>query len=135
MKDKSGAVLCAVMIIALYSAFHIAGIGCPIKFLSGVSCAGCGMTRAISSALRGSFADAFAYHPLFMLPPVYIILLMLKNKLPPNLFSGITRAFAAAMAAVYIFRLFDTSDSIVVFEPLQGVIFKLFFIKKGVLLW
>ena len=32
---------------------YVTGIGCPIKFWTGVSCPGCGMTRAWLAALSG----------------------------------------------------------------------------------
>ncbi len=48
------------------------GIGCPIKFATGVSCPGCGMTRAWLEALQLHFDRAFAYHPLFWLVPLVI---------------------------------------------------------------
>ena len=44
--------------------------GCPIRLVTGVSCAGCGMTRAWLSVLRLDLRQAFYYHPLFLLPPV-----------------------------------------------------------------
>ena len=43
---------------------------CPFRYFFGVACPGCGMTRALLAVLRGDFAAAFGYHPLwpFLLP-------------------------------------------------------------------
>lgn len=43
---------------------------CPILFLTGIHCPGCGLTRAWLAALQGAFARAFVYHPMFWAVPV-----------------------------------------------------------------
>ena len=55
----------AVFYLILESVF---GITCPILFLTGISCAGCGMSRAWFCVLRMDFTGAFRYHPLFPFP-------------------------------------------------------------------
>jgi len=40
---------------------------CPFQRLFGMDCPGCGMTRALLSALCLDFEVAFTYHPLFWL--------------------------------------------------------------------
>ena len=37
---------------------------CPVYFLTGHSCPGCGMGRAVIAAMRGDFAASWSYHPL-----------------------------------------------------------------------
>ena len=77
MKKQDLAALAAVA--ALYAALHFAGFGCPIKAVTGVSCAGCGMTRAWLAALAGDWAEAFFYHPLFwMVPPAVLVFFLRK---------------------------------------------------------
>ena len=76
----------AVFYLILESVF---GITCPILFLTGISCAGCGMSRAWFCVLRMDFTGAFRF------------------------------------GAVYILRMLDTADSIVVFQPEKGAIFSL----------
>ena len=56
----------AVFYLILESVF---GITCPILFLTGISCAGCGMSRAWIALLHFNIHEAFMYHPLFFLPP------------------------------------------------------------------
>ena len=56
-------------------------IPCPIKYVTGISCAGCGMSRAILSALKLDFSSAFAYHPLWVvvIPAVIALVLLGAN--------------------------------------------------------
>ena len=62
--------IAALAVIAVfYMVLQGLGISCPIKFVTGISCAGCGMTRAWKVLLfHGDFRQAFYYHPLFLLP-------------------------------------------------------------------
>ncbi len=60
----------------------IAGGGlCIFRRATGFPCPGCGMTRAVLAALHGDFSAAFAYHPLWILLPVFTYLL-LRNVFP-----------------------------------------------------
>ena len=58
---------------------HILGIGCPVKALTGVSCPGCGMTRAWLSLLALRLPEALSYHPLFWMPPVAFAVTLLDD--------------------------------------------------------
>ena len=53
--------LAALLIAVIYAVMFFCGITCPIRYVFGVSCPGCGMTRACMSALCLDFGDAFAY--------------------------------------------------------------------------
>jgi len=46
---------------------------CPIAWLTGVACPGCGMTRAAAALLRGDVALALDYHPLIPLIAALVI--------------------------------------------------------------
>ena len=56
-------------VVVLYVILESFGVTCPIKYITGISCAGCGMSRAWISLLHFNIHDAFMYHPLFFLPP------------------------------------------------------------------
>ncbi|MCR5775616.1 MAG: DUF2752 domain-containing protein [Lachnospiraceae bacterium] len=43
---------------------------CPLDFVLGIPCPMCGITRALASVLKGDFAGAFYYHPLW---PVFLV--------------------------------------------------------------
>lgn len=120
MKKQDLAAL--AVIAALYAALHFAGFGCPIKAVTGVSCAGCGMTRAWLSALSGDWAAAFSYHPLFWMVPLAALVFLFRRRMPRRLFQGLVWAAALAFVAVYAVRMADPTDQVVVFAPETGLI-------------
>ncbi|MCL2664432.1 MAG: DUF2752 domain-containing protein [Defluviitaleaceae bacterium] len=78
MQKAAGAVCGAAAVAVLY-----AFIGCPIRFVTGLPCPGCGMTRAALALARLDFAGAFFMHPLiFLTVPVLaaIIIIWLRDK-------------------------------------------------------
>ncbi len=123
--SKHKAWLAPTAIVALlYLIMFLIGISCPIKFLSGISCPGCGMTRACLSALRLDFESAFRYHPLWVcLLPALLLLFFIQKKaqryLAPTLLF-----LALVLLAAYIPRLLLGNDSVVVFEPENGFIYR-----------
>lgn len=114
-----------VIIVFVYTIFHFVGIGCPIKFVTGISCLGCGMTRAWLSVLRFDLAAAFYYHPLFMLPPVAVIVYLAKSKINIKIYKIIMLTIVIAFITIYLYRLIFTDGDIVVFEPGNNIIFRL----------
>jgi len=70
-------VLIGIFIFIMY----ITDIGCPIKFLTGISCPSCGISRSYMSLLRGDIGKAFYYHAFF---PVIIpgVLYLMYGKRP-----------------------------------------------------
>lgn len=49
------------------------GAFCPMVILFGLSCAGCGMTRAAVYVLKGQFAEAFYINPCVYLWIVFLL--------------------------------------------------------------
>lgn len=115
----------AAVIAFVYAVFHFVGIGCPIKFVTGISCLGCGMTRAWVSVLKLDFAAAFYYHPLFMIPPIAIIVYFAKSKINIKIYKIIMLTMVIAFITIYMYRLIFTDGDIVVFEPQNNIIFRL----------
>lgn len=122
---KYKGILSLVFCLLLYVSFlYFTGIGCPIKFISGICCPGCGMTRAVISALKLDFKEAFYYHPLWCLvPPAALLLILTANKKRAfNLCIGLT---CILLISVYLFRILSGSD-IVYFRPKDGFLYKLY---------
>lgn len=95
---------CAAIAAALLFLYH-----CPFRYLFGVPCPGCGMTRALCAAVLSDFETAFAYHPLFplLIPAALYIGLRHFGLIAP---SGRQNTlyillFAAAFMLVYALRL------------------------------
>ena len=59
---QAGTFLLILLIYALF--MNVTGIGCPIRWLTGIPCPGCGMTRALCALLKLDFSGAFYFHPM-----------------------------------------------------------------------
>ena len=118
----------AVGAIAAIAGFYLflfsQGITCPIKYVTGISCAGCGMTRAWISLVRGDLQSAFSYHPLVLTPLLLIPMYVFRKKIPENYSKIIIVVVCAAFLIVYGIRMADPNDSVVIFDPKDGVILK-----------
>lgn len=122
-KDRRKEIICSVAaIVLLYGAFAFSGIGCPIKFLTGISCAGCGMTRAWMAVLQGDLRAAWNYHPLFWTIPTALAVGFIRQRLNKKMLNISLFIFAAVFVIVYVYRLLDPADEIVVFAPWDGLI-------------
>lgn len=97
-------------------------MGCPIKYITGISCAGCGMTRAWLSALQLDFSKAFYYHPLFWMVPVIGIIVLNQKKIPDKLYKAGMILMALSFAAVYVLRLLDAANRIVTIDFSESLI-------------
>ena len=75
--------------------------GCIYKRLLGITCPGCGLTRAYKSLIHGDIKQAFYYHPLFWTIPIigYIGIFTPKNESKLLLF------FIILFVIVYIIRI------------------------------
>ena len=128
-KNKTDAVVIAVAVgvtALIYVIMIVRGLPCPIKYVSGISCAGCGMTRALMSVLNGRFAAAFTYHPLWVALPLWLAALAVAHFMKKStLFNVALWSGAALFIAVWIIRMIDPSCDIVTFEPADGLIGRL----------
>lgn len=122
-----------LVIVLLYVFYYIVGIGCPIKFLTGISCAGCGMTRSWICLLHLDIKGAFYYHPLFFLPIIYFFLFLFKDKIQHKIFVCIVAIGMVAFIITYIFRLLNPDDVVVDININNSVIYNILkeFILKG----
>ena len=128
------------LLIALSGAcffLDFTGIGCPIRFLTGVSCAGCGMTRAVRALLVPDIAAAFRFHPLVFLLPPAAALMIFRNRIPKKAADGAAALFIFLFLAVYLIRLSDPAQEIVSFHPERGLWFRIirriFTLIKGII--
>lgn len=129
MKKLWGIIRSNIVALATVTVFYLLlfalGITCPIKFVLGISCPGCGMTRAMLSAVLFRFSDAFTYHPLWVLvlPTVALLVYFYIN----NHKKAWTATFicaAALMVIVYIIRLAFFPSDIVSVNPESSFVIK-----------
>lgn len=112
---------CLVLMGTFIGILFLSGIGCPIKFFFGVSCLGCGMTRACHSALHLDFAQAFHYHPLFLFLPAWLLLFWFWERLNQKAKRIILFSSVGLFIVVYVIRLCLGGD-IVVINIKEGLI-------------
>ena len=113
-------------IVVIYAFFYLVGIGCPIKFITGISCAGCGMTRACISALTLDFSTAFYYHPLWILLPFALFFLVFfKAKNKKRAFDLTLVLCVTALVGIYAYRLLFTDSDVVTFDPQSSAVWRL----------
>ena len=113
-------------IAGFYFFIELLGVTCPIKFVTGISCAGCGMSRAWLALLRLDLAAAFSFHPLFWLPVPAALLLLIRRRLPKRMVRTLLIGMCTLFLAVYVVRLLQPDDTVVVFAPQEGLIYRLY---------
>ncbi len=121
--EKAGAIFAVVLVYGCMQAF---GITCPIKYLTGISCPGCGMTRAWIAFLHLDISKALQYHPLFFLPPLFVVTVIFRNKVNKKIYSILIFTFIVLFVTIYLLRMRSGNNNIVVFSPRDGLIFRLF---------
>lgn len=112
-------------VVVLYVILESFGVTCPIKYITGISCAGCGMSRAWIALLHFNIHEAFMYHPLFFLPPVVVIVMLFKSKINIKFYKIFMFTMAGAFVIVYLYRMFIGTGDIVVFEPQNNILFRI----------
>ena len=125
-KSHKGDLIAVFTIAVLYVAMEACGITCPIRFLTGISCAGCGMSRAVLCASHGHFSQACSYHPLFWVLAPALMIFLFRKKLPRFFVKSFLIIVLAAFILVYLIRMLDPNDSIVVFAPREGALYRFF---------
>ena len=123
--QRTEAITAVTAVVILYVVLESFGVTCPIKYITGISCAGCGMSRAWIALLHFNIHDAFMYHPLFFLPPVVVIVMLLKSKINIKIYKIFMFTMAGAFVIVYLYRMFMDSGNIVVFEPQNNIVFRI----------
>ncbi len=105
----------------------VLNLQCPIRALTGVSCPGCGMTRAVMSLVRLDFKDALYYHPMvFAVIPVAAVLALLNLKQKESLRKLFIIAVCLLLVAVYLYRFIVLKSPVLVFSPQSGAIYKFY---------
>ncbi len=103
-------------------------VGCPTRVFLGVTCPGCGMSRALEAMLRLDFALAASCHPLVFFLPIAGIVFLFRKKIPPKIMCALIAVAGIALTAVYIYRLVTGSEIVYIdftrgkiYEFLQGI--------------
>lgn len=70
-----------ILLFLIYIVFTNSFIhdSCIFELILGVPCPSCGITRAWISAFKFDFVNAFLYHPLFLIIPLIMIVIIYKD--------------------------------------------------------
>ena len=115
-----------LLIALLYTILSVLKIGCPIKFLTGVSCAGCEMTRAWACLLRGEIVQAFCYHPLLLLPVIWTVTFFIRDKLSKKSVNRLIIISTFLFLLVYFIRLYSPDCKTIQIDITQGFLWRVF---------
>lgn len=100
--------------------------GCPIKMVTGISCPGCGITRAWNCLLHLDLDGAFFYHPLFWMAPFMGLAFLFEEKLPKKQLKFFWWVVIILFLAVYVIRLCLIDQQVVSVDLANGLIGKLY---------
>ena len=129
------AVISLVLTLALYCAISmVLHIPCPIVWLTGVSCPGCGITRACLSLCRLDFAKALYYNPsIFFVLPAAVLIVVFSLKKMVKARKTVVILAAAGMVLVYICRMAVLHSPVLELDPRNGVIPRLWRWMRSIL--
>ena len=122
---KNDLLLSIIMIGIIILALFILDIGCPTRYLTGICCPGCGMTRATIHLLQGDVKTAVYYHPLVFTLPMIAILFILRNKINTLFVNSLLILIILAFIIVYYIRLIDPYNEVVYADIRRGMIYKI----------
>ena len=118
-------ILSGMALVAAFMLLNLFGIGCPIKFLTGISCPGCGMTRAMWKLLTLDLPSALDFHPLSVAMPLFAALwLCFTCAKKPTARRVVVIAAVVSLIAVYLYRQLAGGDEVVIFDPRQGYVYR-----------
>ncbi len=119
--------------LGLYCAIALAlNLQCPIRALTGVSCPGCGMTRAVVSLLQLDFKGAFYYHPMvFGIVPVAAVLFLLNQRKNKRLRKLFILAVCLLFVTVYLYRFTVMKSPVLKFDPKNGALYRFYALVFG----
>lgn len=119
---KKDIVYCVICVAVAAVVLDLMGIGCPIKYVTGVSCAGCGLTRAWRSVLGLDFGLAFYYYPLYWLVPIVGGIFWFRERIPGWVWKVAVGGSVIVVLIVYGVRLLDPNNGVVTVDVDKGVI-------------
>jgi len=102
------AALGALAVVLLAAALPSQGAGvqiCFFRYLTGLPCPGCGLTRSFSCILHGDFARGYAYHPFgYVLLPLFLFVAftLFLPAVPRSQLQDFIRAQQCRLRLVYL---------------------------------
>ena len=119
-------VLYMLLFLVAYCAIAmLLSLPCPIRWLTGVSCPGCGITRASVALCRLDFRQAVYYNPsVFIVIAAVLLVIVFRNSRKAK--KWIVGTAAVMMVLVYICRMAIFKTPVLQFDPASGAIPRFF---------
>ena len=108
-----------LLLLAAACLLHVTGIGCPIRFFTGIPCAGCGMCRALLGLSRGNVPEAVSYHPLSLIMPAAFAVWFFRGRLSVRTRSRLLVLAVLLFGFTYFFRILH-GDPVLTIDPAGG---------------
>ena len=106
--------------------FFVFRIPCLSQLLFGMSCPGCGLTRAFLAVLSGDIALSFKMHPFWIaLIPCTVAAFILHVKKKDTAFYIVVASSVAVYIGIWVVRLI-LKDPVVEFNIESGIIYRAF---------
>ena len=126
LRQHQNLLITAAVLIVYLALFFVIPMKCPILWLTGFSCPGCGITRALVSLCRLDFAAAWHYNPvIFYLVPAAPFFLIAELRRANKLKEAILWITVGLLIAVYLYRLLISHSPVVQADFSQGFLAKL----------
>lgn len=127
---------CILVLILAFAIILAFNIKCIIRTLIGIPCPGCGMTRAWIEAINFNFYEAFKFHPLFLLAPILIILIIIRGKESTDKYTKYIDISIVAIIilflGVYVFRMYRCFPSDIPMNiNRESILFRIINLIKG----
>jgi len=120
LKEYSTLAFTVLLVIAL---MYVSGIGCPIRYMTGIPCPGCGMSRACVSLILLDFEQALRYHPMVYAMPIFVVLyIWARHKGKSG--NAILWIACALFIITYLIRILIFKDAVLEIDIRDGRIWR-----------
>lgn len=117
-----------ILIIGIIGFLLVSFYKCPYDYIFGISCPGCGMTRAFIALFHLDIVGAFHFHPLFPIVILVALYLVLEHfklfALKENSKTICIWILCGLFLSVYFLRLLSSSE-IVTFHFEESLLYKI----------
>ncbi len=126
MKTMKKVLIFAIILSAYTFVMHITGIGCPFKWLTGISCPGCGLSRSVVCARQLDFAGMVENHALMpLIVGLFIFILIFEDKCSKKVKNIVYISCLSSAMIYYIYRMFILQSDVLQFNIYDGVMYKI----------
>lgn len=125
MKNYGSQIKALAAVLLIYGVLAAIGHGCPIRYVTGIPCPGCGLSRAYLALLQLNPIQAFKYHPLFWAVPVLALACFCYTRRKSRIALVLVVLSGAGLIGLYLYRL-SMGDPVLEVDVRSGLIYRSF---------